>query len=554
MKKINEFIKSKNGCIFVFAMIYISIFMINYLTIWAADDYSFYNFVWLGQEKFDLVHVYKCAKMFYLSWTGRFLSTFVNYIFLYFPKILFNIVNSAIYTGLIGVIYKITKRENNHNGYIVIWIYLLTWLLVPSIGQVMFWQIGAVIYLWTFFLVAILIYFYTNMMKGKTYEKHEITTCIGIAVLGILAGNGFETNSIVLLCFQFLSMIYVKFIKKNKIPIWGIVGFLFTIMGAVTNFISPGNVARMSVMEQSQGFVDKVLYGAGCWFYNGIIRSKIFILIMGLLIVYSIYAVSKKKNIEKNTLIIFICEFLFSCTFIFVIGYVLSPSLGDFLSWFYSERKEFWILLFMIVLSFLIMCITIFKYRKSFFENTDSNINWIVLVYVISSFLGISAYIMTPTAWPRSYMGMSLTIIIAIVLLAVRIDDFRKIKRITFIFTVVLFMFGYSITFIDCYRATKWRNITVQKIQEKIDNGETNIYVNTYMSTCTKNAASVEKWVIPVESNGNVPVDYEWINQAETNYYFRDKEAWNSGKRILGSPEYIIESKIKKWWIIEYFK
>ena len=554
MKKINEFMRTKKGCIFAFAIIYISIFVINCFTIWAADDYAFYNNCWLGQEKFDLANIFEKSKIFYLTWTGRFLSTFVNYIFLYFPKILFNIANSAVYTGLIGIIYKIAKKDDCQNAYTVFGIYVLTWLLVPSIGQVMFWQIGSVIYLWTFFLVAVLIYLYTNMIKGKVYEKHKIGRCLGIAVLGLLAGNGFETNTIVILVFQFLSMIYVKFIKKDKIPVWAIIGFLFTIVGGITNYISPGNSVRMSAMSQSETFFDKIIMGAGCWFYNGIIRSKIFILIIGLVIVYSIYSVSKKKNIEKSFLAAFVSELVFCCTFIFVIGYVLSPSLGDFLGWFYANYVEFWILLGMILIAFAIMFVTVFVLRKSFFENTDSTTNWTVLMYVISGLIGVSAYIMTPTAWPRSYMGMSLIIIMAIVILINRIDGFKKIKRITFTLAVLMFVFAYAITFIDCYRATKWKNTTEDKIYEKINDGEQTIYVNTYMSTCTKNAASIEKWVIPLELNGSVPVDYEWINQAETNYYFKDKDAWSKGKRILGSPEFVIQSKISKWWIIEYFK
>lgn len=554
MKKINEFMRTKNGCIFAFAIIYISIFIINCFTIWAADDYAFYNFCWLGQDKFDLVHIFKSAKIFYLSWTGRFLSTYVNYIFLYFPKMLFNIVNSAVYTGLIGIIYKMTKKDGYHNGYVVMGIYILTWLLVPSIGQVMFWQIGSVIYLWTFFLVSVLIYVYTNMIKGKVCENHKIIKCVGIAVLGVLAGNGFETNTIVVLCFEFLSIIYVKFIKKSKIPAWAIIGFLFTLLGGISNFISPGNAVRMSAMEQSEAFIDKIINGAGCWFYNGIIRSKIFILIIGLLIIYSIYSVSKKKYIEKNFMVVFISELLFCCSFIFVIGYVLSPSLGDFIGWFYVNYVEFWLLLGIIFVSFVIMCITVFIFRKSFFENTESNINWTALMYVISGLVGVAAYIMTPTAWPRSYMGMSLIIIMAMVLLVNRIDGFKKIKRITATIAVLIFLFGYGITFIDCYRATKWKNTTEDIIHRKIDEGEDTIYVNTYMSTCTKNAASIEKWVIPLEVDGSIPVDYEWINQAETNYYFCDKGAWSSGKRIIGSAEFVIQSKISKWWIIEYFK
>ena len=45
---------------------------------------------------------------------------------------------------------------------------------------------------------------------------------------------------------------------------------------------------------------------------------------------------------------------------------------------------------------------------------------------------------------------------------------------------------------------------------------------------------SIEKWVIPIEEGENISPDYEWINIAITKYYFKDKNAWQNGKRIIG--------------------
>ena len=97
MQKVKEIFKNNKALIITFFTIFVLLFIINSLNIWAADDYAFYNNVWLGESKFSLLRVYERSTAFYFAWTGRYLSTFINYIFLYFPKPIFNIVNSSLH-------------------------------------------------------------------------------------------------------------------------------------------------------------------------------------------------------------------------------------------------------------------------------------------------------------------------------------------------------------------------------------------------------------------------------------------------------------------------
>ncbi len=535
MKKINNFIKSKYGLAVSFIIIFMLLLLLNSLTIWAADDYAFYNNVWLGENGFSLLRIFERSKIFYLTWTGRFLSTFINYIFLYFPKIIFNVVNAGMYTSLIYVIYKIVKKDETPNGYLSITIFLVTWLLVPSIGQVMFWQIGSVIYLWMFFLVSLLILFYTKLVKKESKIKDNLLNIILMFILGIAAGNGFETNSIVLLMFLLLVLLYNKFIIKNKTPKWSIMGFIGSLIGASTNFFSPGNSVRMQQMGSSGNIFSKVIFGAGPWFYNGIVRSKIFITLTLLILIYLIYVLSKKKSIDKKTLFTTFSVALFIGALIITIGFLLPPNLSGFLDWFYPNYIKFWFILLILGFFLILMVVTTVVNYKSFFKGTDSTTNYLTLIYTLSGILGVGSYIMTPTAWPRSYMGMSLTFIIAIIYVAQRI----KLKN-KYIFPVIFIIISlasaglYCYTLKDAYNATKWNNKTKNIIKENISADEKIIYVDTFSSKSSYNGASIEKWVIPIEINGEINPDYEWINRNITNYYFKDADAWNKGRRIIG--------------------
>ena len=104
MKKLKEIFNKNRGLIFTFSTLFVLLLVLNSLTIWAADDYAFYNNVWTGHEKFSLLRIYERCTEFYLTWTGRYLSTFVNYIFLYFPKWIYNIANTSVYLGLVYLI------------------------------------------------------------------------------------------------------------------------------------------------------------------------------------------------------------------------------------------------------------------------------------------------------------------------------------------------------------------------------------------------------------------------------------------------------------------
>jgi len=135
-------------------------------------------------------------------------------------------------------------------------------------------------------------------------------------------------------------------------------------------------------------------------------------------------------------------------------------------------------------------------------------------------------------------MAMALTLIMAIVYILVRINfkkQFKFIPKAFFIIIVSLSAIIYVYTVYDAYQATAWQKETDKIIEEKIDNKEEIIYVDTFISKSNHNGASIERWVIPVEEeNGKINESYEWINEEVTNYYFKDNKAWDNGKMIIG--------------------
>ena len=83
MKKIDDFMKSRKGEVTVFCIIFILLLLLNCLTIWAADDYTHYGRIWPEGNILDLSRVFESVNIFYTTWSGRYLSTFVDYTILY---------------------------------------------------------------------------------------------------------------------------------------------------------------------------------------------------------------------------------------------------------------------------------------------------------------------------------------------------------------------------------------------------------------------------------------------------------------------------------------
>lgn len=552
MEKVKSFFKNKKSIWISLAVIFLLMFVINSLTIWSADDYAFFNNAFGSGNDFSLSQITNQALWFYLNWTGRFLSTFLNYIFLPLNKVVFNIFNSLIYSLFIFIFYQLINKKKTANHLLLFLIFIATWFVIPAFGQVAFWQIGSVIYLWMFFLVILVTLLYSKLLNEENVFKNKYIGIIVISVLGILAGNGFETMGLMLVAFLTVLMFILKILQKRKLPIWAYFGYIFSIIGFLSNFLSPGNSVRMGSMELAGSFVSKIYYGIGSWFYNGILLSRISILIILIIIAYTIYLynnVEIRKKISKKIMILG-----GTILSLFIIGLsslcikVFSGDISNFLKWYYtSGHLKFNVCVFiLLILLLMIIFLAIFN-RKTLFAKKDNKFNVLLFCLVSSSLLAVCSYIVTPSAWPRSYMGMNIYLLIVLfaIISKINIKMKKKVQIFTISFSVIAiiaFIYSYSNVLVDCGKAYIWQTKTDKIIKEEIKKGEEEIYVQTYSSSNTHNGASIEKWVIPIQlspgdenaTENGIHRDYEWINIEMTNYYFKDEQAWKKGKRIMG--------------------
>lgn len=312
-------ISGKTWVKIIFISIFLMMLVLNILTPLIADDYS-YSFIFSTDHRIkNLLDVINSQAIHYMTWGGRSVAHFIAQVFLMFPKIIFSVLNSVVYTGIIYLIYRVIKGNKDDKPLLVLGIHLMIYFLTPVFGQNCLWLIGSCNYVWTTCLILLLIFNF--IIKGD--KKDSILRIICMLILGILAGWTNENTSFGLIVILIGTLIINK-INKEKISKWKISGLVGAILGFITMIGAPGNYARSSEFVDHDFIIIKWLkrfiectrgLGQYCWIF-----------IVALIILFTIYIYNRKK-INK-----FVYVFILGAIFT-VYSMILSPTFPE-RSWF----------------------------------------------------------------------------------------------------------------------------------------------------------------------------------------------------------------------------
>lgn len=122
--------------------------VLNAMTPYIADDYaymvSFYDQQWVR----TLGDVARSMYRHCFIMNGRVIPHALEQIFLLMPKMVFNLANALVITGLLYGMYRIAQGKGERNGALFLGIAMAFWRYLPAFGQVMLWQVGALNYVW----------------------------------------------------------------------------------------------------------------------------------------------------------------------------------------------------------------------------------------------------------------------------------------------------------------------------------------------------------------------------------------------------------------------
>lgn len=222
------------------------IFWLTSSLVYITDDWHF-QFVFKGfmpgeneRRINNLQDVWTSVLGYYGLSGGRVFSHGLLFLVLRLPKVLYNLINSFMFTLMAFFTNYLSVKGNEKKLIKTLLLFFLLIIFLPSFGDTCLWTSGAVNYLWmSLFPLAFLV----------CYEKGWWKLSL---LFALLSGFTNETTSGVLAVYLFTRWITRKEGKKNLIRIFLQVACMLP--GMVCILSAPGNYNRAQIVNQTEVF------------------------------------------------------------------------------------------------------------------------------------------------------------------------------------------------------------------------------------------------------------------------------------------------------------
>jgi len=224
-----------------------------------SDDWHFkfvfYDFMPIGFDKpvGNVRDIAVSMANYYNLSGGRVFAHLLLYIADLFPKVVFDIINAAVFAAFGDMLLRLVKRcAGRVPAYSLPLIYLSMILFLPSFGESAVWMSGAVNYLWmgvviTSFLLCI----------PRNITKANPLRYTAVCVLAFLSGAANEVSGGMLLV---LSTFYMYLYRSHKAHISKkqikrvILPAVFLLLGMFIVLLAPGNAERAVIVDKTEIF------------------------------------------------------------------------------------------------------------------------------------------------------------------------------------------------------------------------------------------------------------------------------------------------------------
>lgn len=233
--------------------------ILSAITPLALDDYFNLFFhdrgVGLFQLDFDQTHVISTfsdlwtnAVNLYFSWLGRFFSIFFQPLISQLSPVAFGILNGCAGTLLLVLIVRNGVGRKRIAPTTLLLGGALLFLCAPAPGQVLFWRVGTLCYLWPAIFFMIVLWPFRSTLDAPGRKRgflYEFCTGMVWWGAGLLAcGTNENTGlAVIVMVFAFLFLIYRK---QKKIPFSLWFALAGCVMGSAMLLFAPGNSARIA--------------------------------------------------------------------------------------------------------------------------------------------------------------------------------------------------------------------------------------------------------------------------------------------------------------------
>lgn len=240
----------------VAAFVFLWMLLLNFLTPWIADDYTFAFAFDTGERLHSLPQLLQSLYFHYFQWTGRVIVKFFAQGFTMLPKAVFDLCNAAAYLGLGLVLYRLARgrRSGAWDVAALVLIEIALWLLNPAFGQTNLWMCGSCNYLWATLGCCAYLLPWRYWLQKPFMARPWLAPAM--AVGGLFAGWLSENTSAGLLVCLVLSLA-AALRQHKKAPVWMWAGLGGALVGFVLLIAAPGNYNRAKDFADATPFLTK---------------------------------------------------------------------------------------------------------------------------------------------------------------------------------------------------------------------------------------------------------------------------------------------------------
>lgn len=221
------------------------------------DDY-WAALVWgTGDHLQTMGDVFRSLERYYMLHGGRLVSFFIQFVFMMYGKVWFNIANAFVFAAMCAVILMHCRRDTSFadEPEMLFVIGAFMWFGISHFGEIAIWLCGAAVYLWTGLLTAVFLLPYNLALAGKLKGAHW-----GLAILmlplGAVAACSVEnltvTTTLVVLWASWRAY------RRGDFSLWMGTGAAGSILGSIVCIVAPGNYVRI-VEDQDRAWLFHLL-------------------------------------------------------------------------------------------------------------------------------------------------------------------------------------------------------------------------------------------------------------------------------------------------------
>lgn len=256
MEKIIDYIKKNKLFLIIMFLGVLAFFIQLHYVGYSADDYTF----GAVSRNYGLIGIIDKVKSYYIEWSG--VLCLFTLLIEWGNIIIWKIANCFMVVTIISLAVKMISHSSKiKKEFIAIVLWMCFYILNITISrEVLYWLNGNTAYMYTLFKSIIYFYYLYSRLILKTKSKK--LDIILLPLVGLWAGWSSPQTGALAVVSSVLLIIWVKFIKKEKIDKLYVVSSIFSLIGFLFLYLAPGNSARMSQVADfaNLSIIDKILY------------------------------------------------------------------------------------------------------------------------------------------------------------------------------------------------------------------------------------------------------------------------------------------------------